>query len=101
MIAEIEQYRGAFRTAFMDLAAAESVPSNINCGAYLSKEGELTFIVYRWGETYESGQGNTFPEAMQAMQKQHPTGAALIAKKREQAKALLAEAHQLETQIQS
>jgi hypothetical protein len=35
------------------------------------------------------------------MERDHPQGAALIAKKREQAKALLSEAHQLEIQSQS
>lgn len=91
----------ALETGFRDYVATHQLPEGASVAAHLNAKNQMSFVVYRFREKYESGRGNTLIEAIQAMERDHPQGAALIAKKREQAKALLSEAHQLEIQSQS
>lgn len=91
----------ALHSSLKDYVAEHDLLEGTNVAAHLNAKNQMSFVVYRFREKYESGRGDTLIEAIQAMERDHPQGAALIAQKREQAKALLSEAHQLEIQSQS
>lgn len=81
------------------LAAACELPANLRVSALLSERGELRFSVAGYvNDSFETAVGDTLAEALKTFQLTYPTGAKLAEQKREQAKQLLKEANEIESQ---
>jgi len=92
----------ALESALRDTAAEIELDANMNLAVHLNPAGAVNYTVSGYIDgSYCTAGGETAAEALADFRMENPTGAALIAKKREQAKALLAEAHKLEIESQS
>ena len=91
--------QAALESALRDTEAEIELDADLNLAAHLNRNGNISYTVSGWiDESYCNEGGETAAEALANFRFKNPTGAALIAKKRNEAKALLAEAHKLETQ---
>jgi hypothetical protein len=99
---DVERLESDARTALQDLRWGIGVPEHLTLAAHLDRDDRMTYTVS--GFNHESGfQIKSAPKSIEALSKfnaLHPTGALLIKHKRQLAKQLLKEAHDLEIQSQ-
>jgi hypothetical protein len=87
------------RNDLQSLAEGCEMPDDLRLSAFLSEKRELSFGVAGYvNDKFETAVGVTFAEALASFQLTCPTGAKLAKQKREQAKQLLREANEIESQ---
>ena len=89
-------------SALISVVQEIELDPDLNIAAHYMQGGLYTYTISGYAESgYAAACGETPRDALEKFRCENPTGAALIAQKREEAKALLTEAHKLETQTQS
>ena len=102
MNTRIAEMESRIRNDLQSLAIACEASADYSIAAHLSRSGGLTFSVSRWvdGEYANQG-GDSLQEAIADIEKKYPRGIELAKQKREQAKQLLREANEIESESQN
>ena len=88
-------------SALISVVQEIELDPDLNIAAHYMQGGLYTYTISGYSEDgYAAACGETPWDALEKFRCENPTGAALIAQKREEAKVLLTEAHKLETQTQ-
>lgn len=101
-MSDIDRLEADVRTALGDLRCAVGVPENLTLAPHLNGKDCVSYTLSGFtDEAFETAGGKTAVETLEAWHNLNPTGASLVDQKRERARNLLREAHDLEISLQS